>query len=48
LFFKLRSNTYDFDFTRQYAEYETNQFEEYQPIEQTLPYDPTQLSLHHV
>jgi hypothetical protein len=48
LFLQLRSNTYDLDFIREYATYSSKQFDEHQPIEQTLPYDPTRLSLHNV
>ncbi|CAF4888196.1 unnamed protein product, partial [Rotaria socialis] len=36
----------DLDFIRQYAMYSSNEFQEDQPVEQALPYDSTQLSLH--
>ena len=46
--FQLRSNTYDLDFTREYAMYSSKQFEEYQPVERTSPYDPAKSLEHHV
>jgi hypothetical protein len=42
--FYLQLGDYDVDFEKQYAEYQTNQFDEYHPTEETLDYQPTRLS----
>jgi hypothetical protein len=39
---------YNLDFDEQHAAYETNQFDEYHPPEETLDRDPTKVSLHQV
>jgi hypothetical protein len=47
-YFKLRAITNDFDYDEQYAEFISNQFDEFHPPEQTLDYQSSKLSLHQV